>query len=264
MGKSYLMPIAAPRAVGWRANPVLFAGDENALYGAPSVFGQKVIDPAPRGHRHARSLMHRPIGGATSWPPAAGCLTGNKKTYASRRRTLSFVYYLSMEFLIGRFASRTCDNLLLDTAGAAPPHRDDIHLVGLLETGARIGLRKRGAGLSGRPSQACFLDSMATLAASGDGLTGPRTVTEKCQFTFFKNNPGSGKIAEPIADISAAIDLPLAELIQGGSRARRGPATGTTPLKRFLRNWEIGGLCLQCLRAAAGLKCLKPSCRGDS
>jgi starch phosphorylase len=78
------------------------------------------------------------------------------------------IYYLSMEFLIGRSLANNVRNLLLDPiAGQVVKHKD-LDWLGLLEQEPDAGLGNGGLGRLA----ACFLDSMATmqLPAMGYGL----------------------------------------------------------------------------------------------
>ena len=78
------------------------------------------------------------------------------------------VYYLSMEFLIGRSLANNVTNLLLDPAAQQVVKQNDLDWLGLLEQEPDAGLGNGGLGRLA----ACFLDSMATmqLPAMGYGL----------------------------------------------------------------------------------------------
>ena len=88
------------------------------------------------------------------------------KTY--RQVNPKRVYYLSMEFLIGRSLSNNITNLLLEPFPATIIDRKDLDWAALLEKEPDAGLGNGGLGRLA----ACFLDSMATLAlpAMGYGL----------------------------------------------------------------------------------------------
>ena len=87
-------------------------------------------------------------------------------TYA--RQNPKRIYYLSMEFLIGRSLANNVTNLLLDPIVKQAIKDDDIDWVSLLEQEPDAGLGNGGLGRLA----ACFLDSMATmqLPAMGYGL----------------------------------------------------------------------------------------------
>ncbi|TLD43625.1 MAG: Glycogen phosphorylase [Candidatus Jettenia ecosi] len=78
------------------------------------------------------------------------------------------IYYLSMEFLIGRSLANNVTNLLLDDLAKQAVEENHIDLIGLLEQEPDAGLGNGGLGRLA----ACFLDSMATmqLPAMGYGL----------------------------------------------------------------------------------------------
>jgi glycogen phosphorylase len=78
------------------------------------------------------------------------------------------IYYLSMEFLIGRSLANNVTNLLLDPAIASVIDEKDVHWLALLQKEPDAGLGNGGLGRLA----ACFLDSMATmqLPATGYGL----------------------------------------------------------------------------------------------
>jgi glycogen phosphorylase len=89
-----------------------------------------------------------------------------ESTYA--RKNPKRVYYLSMEFLIGRSLANNVTNLLLDPLAKQFVKEEKIDWLGLLEQEPDAGLGNGGLGRLA----ACFLDSMATmqLPAVGYGL----------------------------------------------------------------------------------------------
>jgi starch phosphorylase len=89
-----------------------------------------------------------------------------RKTYRDANR--KHIYYLSMEFLIGRSLANNVSNLLLDPLLEDVIHRKDVDWPALLEKEPDAGLGNGGLGRLA----ACFLDSMATmqLPAMGYGL----------------------------------------------------------------------------------------------
>jgi starch phosphorylase len=78
------------------------------------------------------------------------------------------IYYLSMEFLIGRSLANNITNLLLDPLAREAVNQKHLDWLGLLEQEPDAGLGNGGLGRLA----ACFLDSMATqqLPAMGYGL----------------------------------------------------------------------------------------------
>jgi starch phosphorylase len=89
-----------------------------------------------------------------------------EKTY--ERENPKRVYYLSMEFLLGRSSASNVTNLLLDPFVAQTAKQKNIDLLSLFEEEPDAGLGNGGLGRLA----ACFIDSMATLQlpAMGYGL----------------------------------------------------------------------------------------------
>ncbi len=89
-----------------------------------------------------------------------------ERTY--ERENPKRVYYLSMEFLIGRSLANNLTNLLLDPLAKRVADEKGLDWLGLLEQEPDAGLGNGGLGRLA----ACFLDSMATmqLPAMGYGL----------------------------------------------------------------------------------------------
>jgi starch phosphorylase len=87
---------------------------------------------------------------------------------AYQRENPKRVYYLSMEFLIGRSLANNVANLLLEPVAAQAVKQKNLDWLGLLEQEPDAGLGNGGLGRLA----ACFLDSMATLQlpAMGYGL----------------------------------------------------------------------------------------------
>jgi glycogen phosphorylase len=89
-----------------------------------------------------------------------------EKTY--ERENPKRVYYLSMEFLLGRSLANNVTNLLLDPLVSQVAKQNKVDLLSLVEQEPDAGLGNGGLGRLA----ACFLDSMATmqLPAMGYGL----------------------------------------------------------------------------------------------
>jgi glycogen phosphorylase len=89
-----------------------------------------------------------------------------EETY--QRENPKRVYYLSMEFLLGRSSANNMTNLLLEPFVVQAAKQKDIDLFSLLQEEPDAGLGNGGLGRLA----ACFLDSMATmqLPATGYGL----------------------------------------------------------------------------------------------
>src|SRR5262249_16615444 len=89
-----------------------------------------------------------------------------EETY--KRRDPKRVYYLSMEFLIGRSLANNITNLLLDPIARQAIAKQNLDWIELLEQEPDAGLGNGGLGRLA----ACFIESMATmqLPAIGYGL----------------------------------------------------------------------------------------------
>jgi starch phosphorylase len=137
-----------------------FAGSGNALYERHLAF-DNIVDPASIDARERFEAFARAVRDVLSqrWLKTAD-------TYALQNP--KHVYYLSMEFLIGRSLANNVTNLLLDPVVKQAVKDDGIDWVSLLDREPDAGLGNGGLGRLA----ACFLDSMATmqLPAVGYGL----------------------------------------------------------------------------------------------
>jgi glycogen phosphorylase len=140
--------------------PVPFAGSENAFYERHLVF-DRVIDPRAATARERFEAFSHSIRDvlAQRW-----VLTRNTYNKVNPKR----VYYLSMEFLIGRSLTNNITNLLLSPLVEYAAEEKAIDWLELVEEEPDAGLGNGGLGRLA----ACFLDSMATmeLPATGYGL----------------------------------------------------------------------------------------------
>jgi glycogen phosphorylase len=142
------------------SGPIPFVGKEDALYERHLVF-DRVIDPKVASARERFEAFSRSIRDilAQRW-----VLT--KTTY--ERENAKRIYYLSMEFLLGRSLANNISNLLLDPLVQQGVQEKGIDWLELIEQEPDAGLGNGGLGRLA----ACFLDSMATmqLPATGYGL----------------------------------------------------------------------------------------------
>src|SRR5215813_14965423 len=131
--------------------PVPFAGSENAFYERHLVF-DRVIDPQVATARERFEAVANSIRDvlAQRW-----VLTRSTYNKANPKR----VYYLSMEFLLGRSLINNITNLLLDPLVQHAAKDEGIDLRELIEEEPDAGLGNGGLGRLA----ACFLDSMATM-----------------------------------------------------------------------------------------------------
>ena len=140
--------------------PAHFAGALHGLYERHLLFDNGV-DPAITNAREHYEAFARSVRDILSqrW-----VLTN--KTY--HRANPKRIYYLSMEFLIGRSLANNVTNLLLDPVLADVINQKDVDWLALLQKEPDAGLGNGGLGRLA----ACFLDSMATmqLPSMGYGL----------------------------------------------------------------------------------------------
>jgi glycogen phosphorylase len=140
--------------------PIQFTGTGDALYERHLMF-DNVVDAAAVGPRERFEAVARSVRDVLSqrW-------LRTEQTY--ERANPKRVYYLSMEFLIGRSLANNVTNLLLDPLARRIADDKGIDWIALLEEEPDAGLGNGGLGRLA----ACFLDSMATLQlpAMGYGL----------------------------------------------------------------------------------------------
>ncbi|MFO1206979.1 MAG: glycogen/starch/alpha-glucan phosphorylase [Burkholderiales bacterium] len=159
------MTASSGNAVGkllaqYGCGPIHFVGTDNAFYERHLVF-DNVVGPAEADARERFEALARSIRDvlAQRW-----VLTRDAHARANPKR----VYYLSMEFLIGRSLADNVINLLLGPLAEQLVQRKNIDWLGALEEEPDAGLGNGGLGRLA----ACFLDSLATLEipAMGYGL----------------------------------------------------------------------------------------------
>jgi starch phosphorylase len=140
--------------------PIPFTGTDNAFYERHLVF-DNVIELMAAGPRERFEAVARSVRDILSqrW-------VHTETTY--QRENPKRVYYLSMEFLIGRSLANNATNLLLDPVAKEAIRRKNLDWFELLEQEPDAGLGNGGLGRLA----ACFLDSMATMQipAMGYGL----------------------------------------------------------------------------------------------
>src|SRR5215472_9314164 len=140
--------------------PISFVGNENAFYERHIVF-DRVIAPKVATARERFEAFSRSVRDvlAQRW-----VLT--KDTYD--RENPKRIYYLSMEFLIGRSLANNVTNLLVNPLAQQSAQEMGLDWLELVEQEPDAGLGNGGLGRLA----ACFLDSMATmqLPAVGYGL----------------------------------------------------------------------------------------------
>src|SRR5215831_19698874 len=135
----------------YSSGPIQFVGREDALYDRHLTF-DTVIDLKDAGPRERFEAVAHSVRDVLSqrW-----VLTEN--TY--RQKNPKRVYYLSMEFLIGRSLANNVTNLLLDPLVQQAVAQKNLDRLELLEQEPDAGLGNGGLGRLA----ACFIESMATM-----------------------------------------------------------------------------------------------------
>src|SRR5271169_7250322 len=165
--RSTVLPPRSPSAEAagdlleqYGCGPIRFSGHNDALYERHLLFDD-VVDPLAAGGRERFEAAARSVRDVLSqrW-------VRTERTY--NRFNPKRIYYLSMEFLIGRSLANNVTNMLIDPFVHQAAQQRDLDWFGLLEEEPDAGLGNGGLGRLA----ACFLDSMATmqLPAMGYGL----------------------------------------------------------------------------------------------
>src|SRR4051812_13079453 len=138
-------------------NLIRFTGDDEGLYERHLVF-DRAIDPKVASARERFEAFAHTVRDvlAQRW-------VQTKATY--ERQNAKRIYYLSMEFLLGRSLTNNVSNLLLNPVVQYAVKEKGIDWLELIEQEPDAGL---GNGGLGRLS-ACFLDSMATMQLPATG-----------------------------------------------------------------------------------------------
>jgi starch phosphorylase len=144
----------------YSSEAIPFVGTKDALYERHLVF-DRAINPEVASARERFEAFSRTVRDvlAQRW-------VMTKSTY--QQQNAKRIYYLSMEFLIGRSLANNITNLLLDPVAEHAIREKGIDWLELMEQEPDAGLGNGGLGRLA----ACFLDSMATmqLPATGYGL----------------------------------------------------------------------------------------------
>ena len=164
MDEAREMPISAERTAElleqYGCGPIRFSGHHDALFERHLLFDE-IIHPSVAGGRERFEAAARSVRDVLSqrW-------LETEQTYD--RLNPKRIYYLSMEFLIGRSLSNNVNNLRLDPFIERAIREKGLDWPHLLEREPDAGLGNGGLGRLA----ACFLDSMATmqLPAMGYGL----------------------------------------------------------------------------------------------
>jgi starch phosphorylase len=183
--------------------PVQFAGTANAFYERHLTFDH-VVNLAAAGPWERYEAVARSVRDVLSqrW-----VLT--EETY--ERENPKRVYYLSMEFLIGRSLSNNILNLRVDPIIREAIKQTDFDWTGLLEQEPDAGLGNGGLGRLA----ACFIDSLATLQipAMGYGLRYEYGIFRQTIDNGFQEEQPDHWLAQPdpweVARPREAVHVPL-------------------------------------------------------
>jgi len=137
--------------------PIQFTGTNDALYERHLIFDH-VIDPKkaePREQYEAAAHALRDII-SQRWL---------KTEHTYEKKNPKRVYYLSLEFLLGRSAANNVTNTLLSSFAFESMKKRGVDPLALFEMEPDAGLGNGGLGRLA----ACFIDSMATLQIPGMG-----------------------------------------------------------------------------------------------
>jgi len=141
----------------YNCGPVKLSGDANAFYERHVAFDQ-VVAERETSDRDKFEAIARSVRDVLSqrW-------LKTERTY--RQRNAKRVYYLSMEFLLGRALANNISNLLIDPEARQFCQHHQLDPLQIIEQEPDAGLGNGGLGRLA----ACFLDSMATLGIAGMG-----------------------------------------------------------------------------------------------
>ena len=141
----------------YNCGPVKFSGNDHAFYERHLTFDQ-VIPVSAATPRDKFEAIARSVRDVLSqrW-------LKTEQTY--QERNAKRVYYLSLEFLMGRALANNVTNLMLDPVLGHFCKRHKIDPLAIMEQEPDAGLGNGGLGRLA----ACFLDSMATLGIPGMG-----------------------------------------------------------------------------------------------
>ena len=225
--------------------PIKFSGTDEALYERHLLF-DNIVDASDVTLRERYEAVARSVRDLLSqrW-------IRTEKTY--ERENPKRIYYLSIEFLLGRSLANNITNLMLDTIAAQLIKEKNVDWLGLLEQEPDPGLGNGGLGRLA----ACFLDSMATmqLPAMGYGL--------RYEYGMFKQSIRDGwqeerpdhwlrhqdpwQIMRPHESVEVKLNCSF-EMIGGSLRAEVGKPARLFGVPRDLPIVGYGGRTINSLR----------------
>ena len=225
--------------------PIKFSGTDEALYERHLLF-DNVVDANDLTLRERYEAVARSVRDVLSqqW-------IRTEQTY--ERENPKRIYYLSIEFLLGRSLANNITNLMLDPIAAQLIKEKNVDWLGLLEQEPDPGLGNGGLGRLA----ACFLDSMATmqLPATGYGL--------RYEYGMFKQSikdgwqeerpdhwlrrPDPWQIMRPQESVEVKVNCSF-EMTGGSLRAEVGKPSTLFGIPRDLPIVGYGGRTINSLR----------------
>ena len=177
--RTAISDLVSTLAAQYGCGPVKFSGAEEALYERHLLF-DNIVDANDITLRERYEAVARSVRDILSqrWILTEG-------TY--ERENPKRIYYLSIEFLLGRSLGNNITNLMLDPLAGRTYQGQEPRLARPARAGTGPGLGNGGLGRLA----ACFLDSMATmqLPATGYGL--------RYEYGMFKQSIKDGWQEEP-------------------------------------------------------------------
>jgi glycogen phosphorylase len=227
------------------SGPIRFVGTEESLYERHLLFDNIVdaesISPRERFEAVARSVRDLL---SQRW-------IRTEQTYD--RKNPKRIYYISIEFLLGRSLANNIENLLLDPIAKQLIKDKKLDWLGLLEQEPDPGL---GSGGLGRLA-ACFLDSMATmqLPATGYGLRyeygmfhqSIRDGAQQERPDHWLRRPDPWQILRPQAAVEVKLNCSF-KITGGGLHAEVGKPSTLLGIPRDLPIVGYGGRTVNSLR----------------
>ena len=225
--------------------PIKFSGTDEAFYERHLLF-DNVVDASDVTLRERYEAVARSVRDVLSqrW-------IRTEQTY--ERENPKRVYYLSIEFLLGRSLANNITNLMLDPIATQLIKEKNLDWLGLLEQEPDPGLGNGGLGRLA----ACFLDSMATmqLPATGYGL--------RYEYGMFKQSikdgwqeerpdhwlrrPDPWQIMRPQESVEVKVNCSF-EMTGGSLRAEVGKPSTLFGIPRDLPIVGYGGRTINSLR----------------
>jgi glycogen phosphorylase len=188
----------------YNCGPVKFSGGDNALYERHLTFDQ-LIPSAKATLRDEFEAIAHSVRDVLSQRWLA-----TEETY--QRHNVKRVYYLSLEFLMGRALANNITNLMLDPIWSSFCKEHKMDPLEIVEQEPDAGLGNGGLGRLA----ACFLDSMATLSipGMGSGLRYEYGIFKQTVFDRWQHEQPDHWLARPdpweIARPNEAVEVKLA------------------------------------------------------